>query len=106
MTRRGRTAALGQCAVLCAVLCGGPLLAPALASVAAAQDLSLMFTTADAWRKLSAPRKTALAADFMRVFCVQQTMPPEALVACLDRAPDGEPYERAIGCVKQLAGSP
>ena len=65
-----------------------------------------MFTPADTWRRLPAPRKTALAADFMRVFCVQQTMPPEALVGCLDKAPDGEPYERAIGCVKQLSGNP
>lgn len=90
-------------------LCGAPILAPVLATLlatgAAAQDLSLMFTTTDAWRKLSAPRKTALASDFMRVFCVQQTMPPEALVACLDKAPDGEPYDRAIGCVKQLSSS-
>mgnify|MGYP006274651699 FL=1 len=75
------------------------------AGTGAAQDLSLMFTTTDAWRKLSAPRKTALATDFMRVFCVQQTMPPEALVNCLDQAPDGEPYDRAIGCVKQLSSS-
>ena len=71
-----------------------------------AQDLSLMFTTPDVWRKLSPQRKTALATDFMRVFCVQQTMPPEALVGCLDKAPDGEPYERAIGCVKQLSANP
>lgn len=85
-------------------LCG-LVLAPFMASTGAAQDLSLMFTTTDAWRKLSAPRKTALATDFMRVFCVQQTMPAEALVTCLDRAPDGEPYDRAIGCVKQLSSS-
>ena len=80
-------------------LCG----ALAVAGAAGAQDLSLMFTPTDTWRKLPAARKTALAADFMRVFCVQQTMPPEALVTCLDKTPDGEPYERAIGCVKQLS---
>ena len=67
-----------------------------------AQDLSLMFTPADAWQKLSSGRKTALAADFMRVFCTQQTMQPEALVGCLDNTPDGEPFDRAIGCVKRL----
>jgi len=64
-----------------------------------------MFTPTDSWRKLSASRKAALASDFMRVFCVQQTMPPEVLVTCLDKAPDGEPYDRAIGCVKQLSSS-
>lgn len=94
MTARRRAAALGLC---------GLVFAPVAASPGAAQDLALMFTTTDTWRKLSAPRKTALAADFMRVFCVQQTMPPEALVSCLDRAPDGEPYDRALGCVKQLS---
>lgn len=92
MNRR-RAAALGLCAGL------------AFAGAARAQDMSLMFTPTDAWRKLSPARKSALAADFMRVFCVQQTMPPEALVSCLDKAPDGEPYERAIGCVKQLSSS-
>ena len=97
MTGRRRAATLG--------LCGGLVLAPVFATPGGAQDLSLMFTTTDAWRKLSTPRKTALASDFMRVFCVQQTMPPEALVTCLDQAPDGEPYDRAIGCVKQLSSS-
>jgi hypothetical protein len=82
------------------------LLAAIAAGTAAAQDLSLMFTPAEAWRRLPAQRKTAMAADFMRVFCVQQTMPAEALVGCLDKAPDGEPYERAIGCVKQLSANP
>ena len=99
---RPRAAALGVVGALSGAL-SGALLAPANSH---AQELSLMFTSTDGWRKLSAPRKTALATDFMRVFCVQQTMPPEALVACLDKAPDGEPYERAIGCVKQLSGMP
>ena len=85
-------------------LCGG-LAFTAAAGAVRAQDLSLMFTPTESWRKLSAARKTALAADFMRVFCVQQTMPPELLVTCLDKAPDGEPYDRAIGCVKQLSSS-
>ncbi len=67
-----------------------------------ALDLSLMFTPADAWQKLSPGRKTALATDFMRVFCTQQSMQPEALVDCLDNTPDGEPFDRAFGCVKRL----
>ena len=91
--RLGRAAVMGLCGGL--VLAGGGM----------AQDMSLMFMPTDTWRKLSAVRKTALASDFMRVFCVQQTMPPEALVDCLDKAPDGEPYERAIACVKQLSSS-
>lgn len=92
--RLGRAAVVGLCGGL--VLAGG----------ATAQDMSLMFTPTDTWRKLSAVRKIALASDFMRVFCVQQTtMPPEALVDCLDKAPDGEPYERAVACVKQLSSS-
>ena len=73
-----------------------------LAASGRAQDMSLMFTPTDAWQKLAPARKTALANDFMRVFCTQQTMQPEALVTCLDKAPDGEPFERAIGCVKRL----
>ena len=93
---RGRVLALALCGGLACVGGSGP---------GQAQDLSLMFTTTDAWRKLAPARKTALAADFMRVFCVQQTMPPELLVGCLDKAPDGEPYDRAIGCVKQLSSS-
>lgn len=98
MTRR-RAVALG--------LCGGLAFTAAASGAGAgrAQDLSLMFTQTESWRKLSAARKTALAADFMRVFCVQQTMPPELLVTCLDKAPDGEPFDRAIGCVKQLSSS-
>lgn len=88
----------GRCSLALGVACSVLL----FAAVGQAQDLSLMFTPADAWQKLSSGRKTALAADFMRVFCTQQTMPPEALVDCLDRTPDGEPFDRAIGCVKRL----
>ena len=72
------------------------------AAGASAQDMSLMFTSKEAWQKLSPDRRTALAADLMRVFCTQQTMQPEALAGCLDNTPDGEPFDRAIGCVKRL----
>lgn len=80
--------------------------AVAFAAAAAAQDMSLLFTSADAWRKLSLERKTALAADFMRVFCVRQTMEAAALVGCLDKATPGDLYDRALDCVKQLSSTP
>ena len=48
--------------------------------------------------------KAALAADFMRVFCVRPTMPPVRLAKCLDaEMHDGTAYDGAIACVKKLA---
>jgi hypothetical protein len=46
------------------------------------------------------PRRIALAADFMRIFCTDQTMAPASLADCLDKdATNGQLFERAIACV-------
>ena len=78
-----------------------------LASAAAAADQpaqSLLFMTARDWQRSAPVGKAALAADFMRVFCVRPTMPPVRLAKCLDaEMHDGTAYDGAIACVKKLA---
>ena len=65
---------------------------------------SILFMTAQEWRRATAAEKTALAADFMRIFCVQAAMPPAALADCLDRAATGGAlFDDALACVAQLA---
>jgi hypothetical protein len=63
-------------------------------------ETSLIYLDSDEWAKQSAARKIALAADFMRIFCTDQTMPPAALADCLDHdGANGPLFERAIACV-------
>jgi hypothetical protein len=65
---------------------------------------SLLFMTAKDWQRSVPEGKVALAADFMRIFCVQQAMSPVRLANCLDtEGGDGTPFEEAISCVKKLA---
>ncbi|WGR92712.1 hypothetical protein MTX26_22310 [Bradyrhizobium sp. ISRA443] len=71
---------------------------------AASEDTSLLYLNATDWEKQPAPRKIALAADFMRIFCTDQTMSPASLAHCLDRdKADGALFERAIACVSAIS---
>ena len=81
-----------------ALALAGPL-APAMA-----QPASILFMTPQDWRRASAAEKNALAADFMRLFCLQPTMPPAALAACLDRNPGSDAvFNAALDCARQLS---
>ncbi|MGY3446438.1 MULTISPECIES: hypothetical protein [unclassified Bradyrhizobium] len=85
------------------------LLATAPAALGAAaeagtNDASLLYLSSDDWDRQPAPRKVALAADFMRIFCTVQTMSAASLADCLDRdKADGAVFERAIACVSALS---
>ena len=77
--------------------------APALADhdgVHAAPAATLLYLDQQGWTQASREAKTALAADFMRVFCGNPAMPPADLVGCLDRADNtGSIFARAMACV-------
>ncbi|MBR0900577.1 hypothetical protein JQ616_36965 [Bradyrhizobium tropiciagri] len=84
-------------------------LAPAALGAAAlsndsTDDASLLYLSSSDWEHQSAPRKVALAADFMRIFCTVQTMSAASLADCLDRdKADGAVFERAMACVSALS---
>jgi hypothetical protein len=92
---------------LAAVALALQLSASATATAAGAEPLppqSLVFMTAQEWRKSSAPQRQTLAADFMRVFCVQPAMSPAKLSACLDgELRDGPAFDPAIQCLRRLS---
>jgi hypothetical protein len=78
----------------------------AASPLAAAEPVagSILFMTSHDWRSATAGEKTALAADFMRIFCAQPTMPPAILADCLDRAAAGRAlFESALACVREAA---
>jgi hypothetical protein len=84
-------------ATACALL---PFVTAAHAQTPIGLETSLIYLDSDEWAKQSAARKIALAADFMRIFCTDQTMPPAALANCLDHdGAHGPLFERAIACV-------
>ncbi|KJC42352.1 hypothetical protein UP09_19155 [Bradyrhizobium sp. LTSP885] len=67
-------------------------------------DTSLLYLSSADWQKQLAPRKIALAADFMRIFCTDQTMTPASLADCLDRdTAHGALFERAIACASAIS---
>lgn len=69
-----------------------------------ADDASLLYLSSSDWQRQPAPRKVALAADFMRIFCTDQRMSAASLADCLDdNTADGAPFERAIACVSGLS---
>jgi hypothetical protein len=60
---------------------------------------SLLYIDQQGWTQASSEAKTALAADFMRVFCGNPTMSAVDLVSCLDRSGDaGSVFARAMAC--------
>jgi len=80
----------------------GMVAPPAAAALPAAG--SILFMTSQDWRRATAAEKTALAADFMRIFCTQEAMPPAVLADCLNRiSADGALFESALACVQQPA---
>ena len=91
--------------VLLTVLVTQPAARGATVSPSAADDgASLLYLQASDWEKQPAPRKIALAADFMRIFCTDQTMSPVSLADCLDRdRADGALFERAMACVSAIS---
>jgi hypothetical protein len=103
MTRRLHRIGTVACILL-------PLLVQEAAGGAAASDdateeTSLLYLSPHDWQRQPATRKIALAADFMRIFCVDQTMSPASLADCLDRdSANGTLFERAIACASALAG--
>ncbi|MEN3346949.1 MAG: hypothetical protein V7632_584 [Bradyrhizobium sp.] len=63
-------------------------------------ETSLLYLEPGDWPKQSSAQRIALAADFMRIFCTDQSMPSASLAACLDRdGSNGRLFERAIACV-------
>ena len=77
----------------------------AMSSDVASEETSLLYLSPQDWEKQPAMRKIALAADFMRIFCTDQTMSPASLAACLDRdSASSALFERAIACASTLAG--
>ncbi len=97
---RGRVHRTGAVVgALLALLAAQPV-ARGAAAESGADDASLLYLSSGDWQRQSAPRKVALAADFMRIFCTDQTMSAASLADCLDRdKTDGAPFERAIACV-------
>ncbi|WP_076866784.1 hypothetical protein [Bradyrhizobium mercantei] len=83
--------AIGQAALGAAAESGG-------------DDASLLYLSSSDWQRQSAPRKVALAEDFMRIFCTDQRMSAASLADCLDHdKADGAPFERAMACVSALS---
>ena len=97
---RGRGLRLGAMAgALLALLAAQPA-ARSAAAESGADDASLLYLSSGEWERQPAPRKVALATDFMRIFCTDQRMSAASLADCLDHdKADGAPFERAIACV-------
>ena len=104
MTRRlHRIGVVGG--VLLSLLAQQAAAGAAMSSDVASEETSLLYLSPHDWEKQPATRKIALAADFMRIFCTDQTMSPASLAACLDRgSANGALFERAIACASSLAG--
>ncbi|MGY2805131.1 MULTISPECIES: hypothetical protein [unclassified Bradyrhizobium] len=91
---------------LLALLATGPAARGAAAENSSVDDASLLYLSTSDWERQPAPRKVALAADFMRIFCTDQRMSAISLADCLDRGrADGALFERAMACVSALSGS-
>ncbi|MDH2379956.1 hypothetical protein [Bradyrhizobium sp. CER78] len=100
----GRAHRLGAMAgALLGLLAAQPA-ARGAAAESSTDDASLLYLSSGEWERQSAPRKLALAADFMRIFCTDQRMSAALLADCLDRdKADGAPFERAMACVSALS---
>ena len=67
---------------------------------------TLLYLDQRGWEQAGRETKSALAADFMRVFCGNPAMPPADLVGCLDRSGDaGSVFTRAMACVAATPAS-
>lgn len=102
----GRVHRIGALAgALLVLFAAGPAVRGAMAE-SSTDDASLLYLSSGDWQRQPAPRKAALAADFMRIFCTDQRMSAASLADCLDRnAADGALFERAMACVSALSAS-
>ncbi|MGY4569439.1 hypothetical protein [Bradyrhizobium sp. USDA 3256] len=100
----GRAHRIGAVAgALLALLAAGPVAAGAVGE-SSVDDASLLYLSSNDWERQSETRKVALAADFMRIFCTDQTMSAISLADCLDRdKANGALFERAMACVSALS---
>ena len=61
---------------------------------------ALIYLDRTGWQAAAPARKTALAVDFMRIYCGNPAMPASSLVACLDASADSGPlFAQALSCV-------
>ena len=92
-------------AVACVLMATLPTARGATAAPdASGTDTSLLYLSPHDWQRQPATRKIALAADFMRIFCADQTMSPASLADCLDRnSANGALFERAIACASAIS---
>jgi len=92
--------------MLLVTACGLLPIAPvARAETPVGLEASLIYLDADEWAKQPTARKVDLAADFMRIFCTDQTMSPATLADCLDHdRTTGPLLDRAIACVSAISG--
>jgi hypothetical protein len=101
----GRLHRIGAVACILLPLLGQEAAGGAATSDVASEETSLLYLSPQDWERQPAPRKIALAADFMRIFCADPTMSPASLADCLDRErANGALFERAIACASALAG--
>jgi hypothetical protein len=101
----GRLHRIGAVACILLPLLGQEAAGGAATSDVASEETSLLYLSPRDWERQPAPRKIALAADFMRIFCADPTMSPASLADCLDRErANGALFERAIACASALAG--
>ena len=61
---------------------------------------ALIYLDRTGWQAAAPARKTALAVDFMRIYCGNPAMPASSLVACLDASADSGPlFAQGLSCV-------
>jgi hypothetical protein len=104
MIRRLHRLGAAACAVLSLLAAQPAARGTVVSPDAGSEDTSLLYLSATDWEKQPAPRKIALAADFMRIFCTDQTMTPASLADCLDHdKANGALFERAIACASAIS---
>jgi len=71
---------------------------------APAASSSLLYLTAVEWKASDRATKTALASDFMRIYCGDVRMSLDRFVDCLDDSPGtGATFPQALACSSRLA---
>jgi hypothetical protein len=75
-------------------------IAPCAHAFADTPAATLLYLDQKGWEQSGREAKSALAADFMRVFCGNPAMPAADLVDCLDRGGNaGSIFPRALACI-------
>ena len=87
--------------IICAI--AAVAMAPGALADQATFTATLLYLDQQGWEQAGREAKSALAADFMRVFCGNPAMPPADLIACLDRSgTPGPMFERALACIADV----